>query len=487
MMCFFRIFFLGILSWLFYHLRMGRKKEKAPKVLKVSDQELAQIKKNVESSELGEREKKIIISTLETYYYLVALYQAKKLSVQKLARMFGFKSEKQENEKKNANKDSKSDSSTAPSDAPTDKDKKQDKGHGRRGKDDFPGAKKETHELDGLKPGHPCPECPLGKLYPVKPGSYIHFTGSAPLDVTIHETEKLRCNGCGQYFEADLDDELKQKYDPSADVAIAVQKYALGLPFYRMGSWQKYLGIPLSASTQWERCEVLVNSVHVVYKVLLELASNGRLFGGDDTGGRILDVEKQERGKGKNKRSVWTTGIMSKTEEGLIALLFTSIKHCGQNMAALLKERRNESMAIFMSDALSRNLPKEVRLLWANCNVHARRNFWDYRNDFPRHVKYVLFLFGKIYKNERTCKDREYNDYDNNSRLIERIYPNGFRTQYSYDESSRLLGVQHKNSSDSTVAGFDYTYDKVGNRVQKNVNRPSLSLNSTEFLSSTFL
>ena len=62
--------------------------------------------------------------------------------------------------------------------------------------------------------------------------------------------------------------------------------------------------------------------------------------------------------------------------------------------------------------------------------------------------------------------------YDNNSRLIERIYPNGFRTQYSYDESSRLLGVQHKNSSDSTVAGFDYTYDKVGNRIQKNVNRP---------------
>ena len=79
-------------------------------------------------------------------------------------------------------------------------------------------------------------------------------------------------------------------------------------------------------------------------------------------------------------------------------------------MAALLKERKEESTAIFMSDALSRNLPKEVRLFWANCNVHARRNFWDYRNDFPRHVKYVLFLFGKLYKNERTCKDRGYSD-----------------------------------------------------------------------------
>ena len=79
MMCFFRIFFLGILSWLFYHLRMGRKKEKAIKVLKVSDQELAQIKKNVESNELGEREKKIVISTLETHYYLVALYQCQEI------------------------------------------------------------------------------------------------------------------------------------------------------------------------------------------------------------------------------------------------------------------------------------------------------------------------------------------------------------------------------------------------------------------------
>ena len=405
-MWFFSIFFLGLLSWVFYHLRMGRKKEKTPVILKVSDQELTQIKKNVESNELGEREKKIVISILETYYYLVALYRAKKLSIQKLARMFGFKSEKQGNKKKNADKDDKSNPPTAPSG----KDNKKGNGHGRKGKDDFPGAKKEAHTLNDLKPGDPCPECPLGKLYPVRPGSYIHFTGSAPLDVTIHETEKLRCNGCGKYFEADLDDGLKQKYDPSADVAIAVQKYALGLPFYRMGNWQRYLGIPLSASTQWERCEVLVNSIYLVYKILLDLASNGRLFGGDDTGGRILDVEKEEREKGAAKRSVWTTGIMSETDDGLIALFFTSIKHCGQNMSALLKERKEESVAIFMSDALSRNLPKEVRLLWANCIVHARRNFWDYRNDFPRHVKYVLYLFGKLYKNERTCKNRGYND-----------------------------------------------------------------------------
>ena len=387
-----------------YHFEMNRKNKKKPEVLQVSDQELAQIKKNLESNNLGERERKILLSLLETYYYLVALYRVKKLSVQKLARMFGFKSEKQEDKEKNKDKN---DNGVPP--APTEK---RGKGHGRKGKNDFPGAKKESHKLNGLKAGDPCPECPLGKLYPVKPGSYIHFTGSAPLDVTIHETEKLRCNGCGKYFEAQLEEELKKKYHPSADIAIAVQKYALGLPFYRMGRWQHYLGIPLPASTQWERVEQVVNSVYLVYKELLDLASNGRLFCGDDTGGRILDVEEQERKKGKNKRSVWTTGVLSQTEKGLITLFFTGTKHCGQNMGALLKDRKDESTAIFISDALSRNLPKEVRLFWANCNVHARRNFWDYRKDFPLHVKYALFLFGRLYKNERVCKERGYNDED---------------------------------------------------------------------------
>ena len=90
------------------------------------------------------------------------------------------------------------------------------------------------------------------------------------MEATIHETEKLRCNDCGRYFEAELDEELKQKYHPSSDVAIALQKYSLGLPFYRMSRWQHYLGIPLSASTQWERCEHLVNSVYPVYQKMLE-------------------------------------------------------------------------------------------------------------------------------------------------------------------------------------------------------------------------
>ena len=381
---------------------MGRRKDKTPEVINVSDKELEQIKKNLASNNLGEREKKIVLSLLETYYYLAALYHAKKLSVQKLVRMFGFKSEKQE--RRHHDKNDKDDPPTAPSGGKG----KQRKGHGRRGKNDFPGAKKEFHPLEGLKKGDPCPECPLGRLYPVTPGSYIHFTGSAPLEATIHETEKLRCNGCGKYFEAELDDELKQKYHPGSDVAIALQKYSLGLPFYRMGKWQNCLGIPLSPSTQWDRCEQLMNSVYPVYQTMLDFASNGDLFHGDDTGNRILDYERYQKKKKEPKRAVWTTGVLSQTKWGWISLFFTRPQHCGENMADLLKSRSEEGTAIFMSDALSRNLPKEARVLWANCNSHARRNFWDYRDDYPLQARYALFLFGQIYYRDKICKERNY-------------------------------------------------------------------------------
>ena len=64
------------------------------------------------------------------------------------------------------------------------------------------------------------------------------FVGNPPIQATIHETQKLRCNACLTYFEASLDKELKQRYHPSSDVSIALQHYSLGLPFYRLGQWQ---------------------------------------------------------------------------------------------------------------------------------------------------------------------------------------------------------------------------------------------------------
>ena len=372
---------------------MNKNKKEIP-VITVSDKEFKALKGNLENNNLSETEKKITLTILEAYRWLADLHRLKKLSIQKVMRLFGHKSERQ---KRAANKKDENDKNPPG----TGRGKKK-RGHGKRGKNDFPGAKRELHRLEELKTGDNCPECPLGRLYPVNPGSYVHFEGRAPLDVVIHETEKLRCNACGSYFEADLEEGLKEKYGKSADVAIAVQKYALGLPFYRMSKWQGYLGVPLSASVQWERCESLMNSVYPVYLELLKLASDVWMLHGDDTGGRILDVE---RGR---KKKVWTTGIVGHTKRGIANLFFTGEKYCGQNVDDLLRDRKDESVAIIVSDALSWNVPKEAKFLWGNCNTHARRNFWDYRKEYPDFVRDVLHRFGKVYKNEGICVERGY-------------------------------------------------------------------------------
>ena len=156
------------------------------------------------------------------------------------------------------------------------------------------------------------------------------------------------------YFEASLDKELKQRYHPSSDVSIALQHYSLGLPFYRLGQWQSSLGVPLPPSTQWDRCEHLVNSLNPVYKQILRLAGEGDLIQGDDTGNKILDREKKK---------VWTTGIVSFVGQLKIHLFFTGRGPWGRNVEELLSQRKKETKAIFVSEALPGNLdlPKMTR------------------------------------------------------------------------------------------------------------------------------
>ena len=159
------------------------------------------------------------------------------------------------------------------------------------------------------------------------------------------------------------------------------------------------LGVPLPPSTLWERCENLVNSIHPVYEKLLKIASQGDLIHGDDTRNKILS---------KKKKNVWTTGIVSSLDSRRISLFFTGQGHCGNNMDRLLSMREKQSKVIFMSDALASNRPKEHSVLAANCNVHARRNFWDYRKEYPEKVSYVLAQFSKIYKNESITIKRKF-------------------------------------------------------------------------------
>lgn len=78
------------------------------------------------------------------------------------------------------------------------------------------------------------------------------------------------------------------------------------------------------------------------------------------------------------RTGVFTTGVVARTGEHDIALYFTGRQYAGENLRDLLKQRSPElSAPIQMSDALSRNVPKEFATILANCNCHGRRQFVD--------------------------------------------------------------------------------------------------------------
>ena len=79
-------------------------KAKKPDVIKVSDEELGQLLESIKSSNLSEPNKKIVITVLETYYWLSKLYQQKKLTLKRIKRLFSFKTEKLNTEKSNEDK-----------------------------------------------------------------------------------------------------------------------------------------------------------------------------------------------------------------------------------------------------------------------------------------------------------------------------------------------------------------------------------------------
>jgi len=57
-----------------------------------------------------------------------------------------------------------------------------------------------------------------------------------------------------------------------------------------------------------------------------------------------------------------------------------------------------------MCDALSRNLPGELKTILAHCLAHARRKFVDVVEYFDQEVRYVLKALAVIYKNDEEAR-----------------------------------------------------------------------------------
>jgi transposase len=290
------------------------------------------------------------------------------------------------------------------------------KGHGRIGAAAYLHAECTPVAHDRAHVGDTCPECSHGRLYRLGvPERIVRITGQPPLAAHTWELDRLRCSGCGGVFTAPAPAEAQgSKYDERAVAIMALLRYRVGVPLHRLDRLQRNLKTPVPASTQWEVVRDHVDAVVPVHDELCRRAASGRVLHNDDTSVRILELMGKRRAElvahgelpDPDRTGLFTTGIVSITAGGPIALFFSGRKHGGENFTSLLNARDpGLPPPIHMCDGLDRNRPHGHVVIEANCNAHGRRHVVDEVDNFPTECRHVLESLGKVFKTDEKCRE----------------------------------------------------------------------------------
>jgi transposase len=143
------------------------------------------------------------------------------------------------------------------------------RGHGRWGAEAYPGAEEVVCRHDALAVGQRCPACGRGTLYPLPVGVEIRVDGNALLTAVRYALERLRCSACGQVFTAPLPAHAgEEKYTARARAVLALSRYSLGVPFYRLEGFQALVGVPVADATQWDQADRVADCAYPVFEQL---------------------------------------------------------------------------------------------------------------------------------------------------------------------------------------------------------------------------
>jgi hypothetical protein len=411
---------------------------KQPTIIELDMDELKDLLDRAEAA-LDEKDYETIKAVVESYAYIAELVGGKNITIARLQKMlFGASTEKtaavigdgvDSEALPPPDEDTVTDSpGKADSETPTeDTLATSGNGHGRNGADAYEGAEKVEVAHESLQPGDSCPDCGQGTVYEMRrPGVLVRITGQAPVAAKVYRLQKLRCNLCGKVFTAQAPEGVgSQKYDATVGSMIGLLKYGSGMPFNRMEGLQGNLGVPLPASTQWEIVRDQARRLEPVYAELIRLAAGGDVVYNDDTGVKILELMGQRARQraltegsveggavDKQRTGLFTSGIVSTRRasgcpDRRIALFFSGRQHAGENLKDVLSERAAElAPPIQMCDALSRNLPGELKTILANCLAHGRRQFVEVAESFPEECRHVLEALKVIYRKDAIARER---------------------------------------------------------------------------------
>ena len=286
-------------------------------------------------------------------------------------------------------------------------------GHGHQGADAYTGAAWVICRHEELAAGQRCPACGRGTLYPLPSGVEIRIDGNALLSAIRYELEKLRCSACGEVFTAPLPTPVgAEKYSPQARAVIALGRYYLGLPFYRIEQYQALVGVPVADATLWDLAERVADCAWPVFEALWDLAAQGEVIFQDDTHVRILALLAENRraditGETLERRGMFTTGLVVQVEKRVICLYRSGRAHAGDNLTDLLGRREpGLEKPIVMSDALAANQrDDDDTLIRCHCLAHGRRQFTDLEAVFPAEAHHVITVLNQVFEHEAATRD----------------------------------------------------------------------------------
>jgi len=408
-----------------------------PEVIELDEADL-ESKLNQIAAALGEELAQPFRQLLRWYVVLLGLLREKKLSLRRLRRMlFGAATERSTNILSSTSASSQKVEDTSAERCAPDQDsaaghqessgdsgkhapapRRRRPGHGRIPARQYTGCAQVVVTHASLCPGDTCPQCGNGTVYRQSAWSpVVRLKGQPPVTGQVYQLERLRCHDCGHVFTAQLPAEAgPDKYDLTVPSVVAMLRYGEGMPGNRLQRMQRFAGVPLPASVQWEVVrDAAEQGPRDAYQHLLTLAAQGNLVHHDDTTMRVLELARKTRRQeplleeDPERRGVFTTSVLSLAENRpTIALFFTGPHHAGENLRMLLTARvAGLPPPIQMCDALSRNMPEDLRVIVANCLVHGRRNFVDVVEYFPEEVAYVLECLKHVYKIDAEAKQQQ--------------------------------------------------------------------------------
>ena len=344
-------------------------------------------------------------------------------------------------------------------------------GTGRLGAEVYAGATRVECHHEELAVGQRCPVCGHGTLYALPPGVEIRIDGQALLSAIRYELAKLRCSACGQIFTAGLPEGVGEaKYSPQARAVLAVGRYLLGLPLYRIAAYQAMLGVPVPDATQWDQIEVVGDCAYKVFAHMEHEAAQGELIFQDDTAVRILSLLKENRdlvavaqaqglSRTTERTGMHTTALVVQVGEHTAILYYSSRRHAGENLQRLL-DKREAGLAkpLAMSDALTSNeVADESRLIRCHCLAHGRRKFSDLAEVFPHECQVVLEVMRQVFDHDEQARKEQLSPEA-------RLGYHQARSQPLMDELKRWLDQQRDehlvepNSSLGKAIGYVRTH-----------------------------